>query len=247
MKAAQQEQRQLLDVQDLDTSMMQVQHRRRQIPELAQIAAAQTERQVLSAEIVKWTTRVSDLQGEQERAEADLVPVRERLARNEKRVADGSVTDPKQLQALIDEIANVKRRIGELEEAQLEVMEEVEASQGTLDDAKSRRAEGDEALRALMASRDAQLATLDAELAELAASREAVAAGVPADLLTAYTKTAERSGGVGAALLRQGRCGGCQLQLTNADLFKIRAAAADEVVRCEECNRILVRTDESGI
>ena len=58
---------------------------------------------------------------------------------------------------------------------------------------------------------------------------------------------AEKSGGVGAALLRRGRCTGCQLEATAADLVRYRAAAADEVLRCEECNRILVRTAESGL
>ena len=37
------------------------------------------------------------------------------------------------------------------------------------------------------------------------------------------------------------------LSLDNAELGKIRAAADDEVLRCEECQRILVRTDESGL
>ena len=56
-----------------------------------------------------------------------------------------------------------------------------------------------------------------------------------------------RGGGVGAAELRQGRCSGCQLQITNADLMRFRAAPADEVLRCEECDRILVRTSQSGL
>ena len=73
-----------------------------------------------------------------------------------------------------------------------------------------------------------------------------IAAAIPADLLKAYTKDLERSG-IGAAELRHGRCTGCQLQLNPADLMGLRAAADDAVVRCEECNRILVRTSESGL
>ncbi|MDN5726748.1 MAG: nucleic acid-binding protein, partial [Propionibacteriales bacterium] len=37
------------------------------------------------------------------------------------------------------------------------------------------------------------------------------------------------------------------LDVNAADLRTYAAAAADEVLRCEECGRILVRTEDSGI
>jgi uncharacterized protein len=69
----------------------------------------------------------------------------------------------------------------------------------------------------------------------------------PADLLTLYDKLREQHGGLGAAALIRGSCQGCNLSLNSSDLAAIRAAAPDEVLRCEECRRILVRTPESGI
>ena len=69
----------------------------------------------------------------------------------------------------------------------------------------------------------------------------------PADLINLYERLRVQHGGVGAAALRRGRCEGCHLSLNTVDLNAIRAAAADEVLRCEECRRILVRTDESGL
>ena len=74
-----------------------------------------------------------------------------------------------------------------------------------------------------------------------------VAATVPDDLLALYTKLRDSSGGVGAAALRRGQCEGCHLQLNTTDLNRIREADADEVVRCEECRRILIRTADSGL
>ena len=53
--------------------------------------------------------------------------------------------------------------------------------------------------------------------------------------------------GVGAAALLRRRCQGCHLELSGADLMAVREAADDEVLRCEECGRILVRTDDSGL
>nr|NLI50680.1 hypothetical protein [Propionibacterium sp.] len=247
MKAAPEAQRRLLDLQTVDTTIAQLQHRRRQLPEHAQIARAQAERAALGERITAVKTRVFDLEQEQAKAEADLVPVRQRRERDQQRVSDGSITDGKQLRALVDEIDHLGRRIGDLEDAQLDIMERLEAAQAELAELTARRASGDDALRALLGARDAQLAELDAELAQASAERATIAATLPADLLAAYTRTAERSGGTGAALLKAGRCGGCQLQLNTADLERHRAAAPDEVLRCEECNRILVRTPESGL
>ena len=80
----------------------------------------------------------------------------------------------------------------------------------------------------------------------LEGKRAELVAALPADLVALYEKIRDRSG-VGAGLLRHGRCGSCQLQLSASDLSRIREMAADEVVRCEECGAIMVRTEESGL
>ncbi len=87
---------------------------------------------------------------------------------------------------------------------------------------------------------------LDAELGETTQGRDNLAAGLPADLVTLYEKI-RVSSGTGAAPLHQGRCEGCRIELTPTDLQRIRSAAPDEVLRCEECRRILVRVPESGL
>ncbi len=69
---------------------------------------------------------------------------------------------------------------------------------------------------------------------------------LPAELVALYDRIRE-STGIGAALLRAGRCEGCRLELSGSERAKIKATAPDEVVRHEECGRILVRTNESGL
>ena len=65
--------------------------------------------------------------------------------------------------------------------------------------------------------------------------------------LALYDRLRESKGGVAAALLRARRCAGCNLDLDHAEVATIRAAADDEVIRCDDCSRILVRTSESGL
>ncbi|MFZ8926138.1 MAG: zinc ribbon domain-containing protein, partial [Candidatus Nanopelagicales bacterium] len=71
--------------------------------------------------------------------------------------------------------------------------------------------------------------------------------GLPTDLLALYDKLRADNGGIGAAALHRGRCEGCRIELTPVDLGRIREAPETEVIRCEECRRILVRTPESGL
>ena len=241
MKAAPQAQRRLLDLQAIDTAIAQLEHRRKALPEHARIAEGQKTRAQLSESIVAASTVVGDLELDLQKAEADLVPVRERLARDQQRVDSGTVTDGKQLTALIDEIEHLKRRISDLEDIELEVMESHENAVAEHAQLVAERAEIEDSLRALIAARNEQVAVIDADLTQQRAARESIAAELPAELVALYGRIAERNGGVGAGALRGRRCGACQLEATASALGAYQAAAADEVLRCEECDRILVR------
>lgn len=241
MRAAVTAQAGLLDLQAIDTTISQLEHRRRGLPELVQIAEGSRQRAVLGEQLIAARTVVGDLEAEQEKAESDLVPVKERLVRNQRRLDEGSLTDPKQLQALLGEVEHLKKRISDLEDIELEAMERLEGAVTTRDRLQAERAELENSLRALIASRDAQFAQIDADLAVQREHRDEAAAGLPGDLVNLFERIAARSGGVGAAVLNGRRCGGCQLEATSTALAGYAAADEDEVLRCEECERILIR------
>lgn len=241
MKAAASAQRRLLDLQQEDTALAQVEHRKHALPEHAAITEAKTVRVKLKQDHLAAQTRLADLQADLEKAEADLVPVRERKVRDQQRLDAGAVSDPKALQGLIDEIEHLGRRISELEDVQLEAMEQVEQASAEETRLAEQIGEVESSLRALMASRDEQLAQLEAEGAQHQGVRNGIASELPADLVALYDRIRVRAGGVGAAALKGRRCGGCQLEVTQAALTGYAAAPGDEVLRCEECERVLVR------
>lgn len=240
------DQQRLLTLAELDAEYARLQHTARSLPQHASIAEQMKQRQLLVEDLTRASTRVDDHGVAVKRAEADLVPVRARLEREEKRVADGSVTDPKVLRELTQEVQRIRHRIEELEDAQLEVMGLLETATAERDDLAVRKSELEERIRAEVAVRDEQVGRLGTEAKAVAASRAAEAKQVPGPLLALYEKLREHSG-LGAARLHRGRCGGCQLEITVADLDTYRKAAPDEVLRCVECDRILVRTAESGL
>jgi predicted nucleic acid-binding Zn-ribbon protein len=148
---------------------------------------------------------------------------------------------------MVAEIDHLKKRISDLEDAELEVMEQLESAVADRERLRSRSVELEDALAQTTARRDEQLAALDAEIAQRRAERGQIAPEIDRPLLGLYDKIAGSYGGVGAAELRARRCTGCQLEVNAADLGTFAAAADDEVLRCEECSRILVRTAQSGL
>jgi uncharacterized protein len=159
----------------------------------------------------------------------------------------GLVNNPKDLERMQHELVSLERRITSLEDEELEVMERLEEAQQALDSLLEQLRAADERLGALGEDRDRQVLEIEEELTKIKSERDPAAADIPAELLALYDRLRQNKGGVGAAALRARQCGGCRLSLDNAELAVIRKAPSDEVIRCEECQRILVRTSESGL
>jgi predicted nucleic acid-binding Zn-ribbon protein len=157
------------------------------------------------------------------------------------------VPDAKALASMVAEVDHLKKRIGDLEDAELDVMEQLESAVAARERLRSRAVELQDALAQTSARRDEQLAAIDADIGQRRATRSEIAPEIDPALLSLYDKVAASRGGVGAAELRARRCTGCQLEVNAADLGSFAAAADDEVLRCEECSRILVRTAQSGL
>lgn len=245
-KAPAADQIRLLDVQALDTRLSQLAHRSRSLPEHAQLAELATRSQALADALVSASTLVGDIARELRKAEDDVELVRGRAARDDARLESGQGS-AKDLQALQHELVSLGRRQSELEDVELEVMERAEAAQGEQSRIETEIARLEAAREQLVERLAEQTGEIDAEAVRVTAAREEHVRGLDADLVALYEKVRAASGGMGAAPLKARRCEGCRLELTPVDLGRIRAAADDEVLRCEECRRILVRLPESGL
>jgi len=190
---------------------------------------------------------VADLTEEQTRADADVEQVKARRERDQGMIDAGAVNDPKALERMLGEMESLKRRISDLEDVEIDVMERLENAQAELEHRTAALEKIDVEAAALEETRAHKAADLEAELKEVVAERGLTADGMPEDLMALYEKLRASKGGVGAAALHRKECQGCRITINASDLAVITAKPADEVVRCEECDRILVRTPESGL
>jgi predicted nucleic acid-binding Zn-ribbon protein len=243
MKADPASQRRLLDLQVVDAAIARLEHRVRTLAVHVTISDLATERSGASDRVIAAETRRSDAEAARVKAEADVVPVRERLVRNQKRVDDGHM-EAKALSSMIAEIEHLKGRILDLEDQELVTMETLEQAEADLAAATERAQTVETDLRAAVAERDATVAEARVEMKDLRGRRQVEVAVLPADLLALYDKLRARYNGVGVGRLQGNRCTACGLESTTADYNAYVASPPDEVLRCAECERILVRATD---
>jgi len=224
-----------------------VAHQRARLPQIAELAALTSERARLDGERIRLETEVSDLATAQRKADADVEQVRARRIRDQQRLDSGTVGSVKDLENMQHEIVSLDRRITTLEDEELVVMEELENAESALAAVRGELVGLDERIAAATRARDEAASGLDAEQAGIVAERARLIEGVADDLRALYERLRTSMGGVAAAPLVQRRCEGCRLELNGADVRQIKATPPDEVLRCPECNRILVRTLDSGV
>jgi uncharacterized protein len=238
-------QRRLLDLAEVDAELSRVNHRRRTLPELAEISTAEQTVQAKQDALVAVETSLGDLDREVRRQETEIDQVRAREDRDRKLMIDGNV-GAKQLADLEHELATLQRRQGVLEDDLLELMERREAVDADTNHARVELDKAQAALSDAQGRRDSALADLDSTEAKRVAERELMVKQFPADLLSLYDRVRAQRG-IGAGLLHGRRCGACRIELDRTTMSSIKSAAADDVVRCDECGAILVRTAESGL
>jgi uncharacterized protein len=232
-------------VQGHDLDIDRVRHRRATLPETARVAELEASAKALDDDITRAGVEISDLEAEQRKADADVDLVRHRSEKD--RALLETINDAKQLSNLQHELESLARRQAELEDVELEVMERLDAAQKSHAALVAQREAVASDLEVARAALGVALADLEEEEQAAVAARASAAQRVPADLLALYDKLRADNAGIGAAALHRGRCEGCRIELTPVDIGRIREAPATEVIRCEECRRILVRTADSGL
>jgi predicted nucleic acid-binding Zn-ribbon protein len=238
MKAEVAQQRCLLEIAELDAELAKMDHRASRLPERAEIERIHAEQVAAADRLGALQIALEDLNTQVSRFESEIDGVRQREDRDRSLLQ--SVADSKQLSELQHELETLQRRQASLEDSLIEVMEHREQLQ-------NQHAAEAAVIEGLQSDLGAAQQALDTTLADIghhrrvhSSRRDELTAELSPELLALYER--QRSGGgPGAALLQGGRCGACRIEIDRGELARISAAADDEVLRCPECNAILLR------
>ncbi|MEJ5253736.1 MAG: C4-type zinc ribbon domain-containing protein [Acidimicrobiales bacterium] len=231
----------LLKLQEHDTRIDQLRHRLSTLPERA-ARDAHLEQVAHHDEITgALAARRDELARSQRRIEDEVATLAAKVEEVDRKLYSGTVTSPRELQALQDDLDSLRRRQRELEDEILELMEQIEPLDQQLAARAAERADLDRQGVELEAALAQVESGIDAELSALQAERAAIEQAIPADLLAHYENLRRRLHGIAVARLVGGQCGGCHLSLSAVELDRIKHEPPDALVHCEECGRLLIR------
>ncbi|WP_172120159.1 zinc ribbon domain-containing protein [Actinomyces faecalis] len=236
------QQRLLIELQALDSTLARLRHERRHLPVLARIEATVERLRTNKREAVIADAALADARKEVTRHEDEVGQVVRRAEVLRERLSSGGA-GARDLAAIQGEIDQLGRRQAVLEEAQLAALESLEAAQGEAD----RLAEEEGTIRAagreLTAERDSEFARLDAAITEEQGKRDFLAGSIAPDLLADYDAVRAATGGVGAVALYGRRVEGAAVEISPQEHARIAAADEDEVIHAEDGDVIVVRME----
>ena len=240
MQASSAQQSHILELQFIDSEIMQANTKLKSLPEIEQLLHIDKRITAANEELAQVKAEADQIALELRRGEVDVETVTDRIKKDEARLSSGNAT-PKELEQLQHEIESLKKRQVALEEIELEIMVRAEASSSRVNTLTTDLS----SLETLKSEINQRLATATTDINLLILSkttaRNEVVAKIEKPLLDLYEKIRASNGGIGAASLVAGKCNGCNLTINAVEMNRIKALAADELLRCEECRRILVR------
>jgi len=238
VKANLQDQKRLLELVDLDLTLVRNAGDRAKLQSATAISEASEKALALSDQLIDARNKVGDLELELKRSENDLELVENRIAKDNQRLT--STTSAKDAQGIEHELTTLAKRKSELEDAELGIMEDLEAVRAQLSLAENAKSAAEKELAALRSALETNTSALDSARAELSSKRSALIGLIDPELAAAYQRKADRNVAVGKLVGRE--CGACRLSITATNLEEIVALPADEIAECPNCQAYLVRS-----
>lgn len=166
----------------------------------------------------------------------------QKIKSEEKKLFSGTVTNPKELAAIQQEIESFNRKRDELETSTLEQMDKISTLEEKLGVAEEKinanRQKGDIAKKVWLEKED----KLKEEISQLGQRRKDEVKDVDKELLADYEDIRARKDGIGAGALIGDTCQVCHVALAATDLERIKNK--DEPDYCSNCGRILIVSDK---
>jgi predicted nucleic acid-binding Zn-ribbon protein len=161
---------------------------------------------------------------------------RSKLRTREKELMSGRIRNPTELMQMSEEVAHMKARFAEEEDAELHLMEEGEAADEAARSVASNLADAKRVSAAEEPALKEELEAARSELAEIEAERDEIWAQVPPAAQAAYKRTRAQPP---VARVVGNQCTACRVTVTSSGMQTLRKGL-DELVHCEHCSRILV-------
>src|SRR5699024_21806 len=238
--ATSEQQRQLLDLQALDSQRTRVRNQLNAIRHDDQLGQLRRDGASSVQRGNTMKAQVDEHQFAVQQAEHVVTETTKRRNDLQSRV-DADDVSSRDIQALTTETAELTIRIEQLENDQVTAMQTLEESQPAREQAETNVTEAEQAVNARITTLNEQGQQLSKQGKELTAERAAITNELPTDLVTEYEQLRDHNQGIGAMELRADGLSGAGLPIAPAELAAINNTPANELAYCPDTGAILVR------
>jgi len=228
----------LLQLQRVDSTIDRLQARLAHLPEQAALDTLEAKAQDLDAQIAERQAVFDDVSTRQRRLDFEVDTLVQKIKAESGRLYSGVVSNAKELQDISREVEALKRRKSVLEDNDLDVMEERDGVEKELEALTNERSSLAAEIERGRLARDEAAGETSLQLTAAETERQRWVPRVDPQLLQVYDTIRASKGGVGAAAMVDGTCQGCHMRLPAQEAERVRTAGG--LVRCDECQRILV-------
>lgn len=227
----------LLELQELDLSIARLDARRLELEGGEEVRAARVRATQAEDRVGELRLAIDSVDRELARLEHEAEAFGRKMKAEEGRLYDGSVANPKELEAIRHELEGLRARRTRVEDEELDQMERREDLDARLKVAETELTELRDRLAEIQGESGSELKAVEHGLVERRAERAELAAEIDEQLLQTYEDLRLSKRGVGAAALTDGVCQGCHQKLSSAEIARLKQV---DLKRCEYCNRILI-------
>ncbi|MEA2500488.1 MAG: uncharacterized protein QOD01_599 [Actinomycetota bacterium] len=228
----------LLQLQRVDSTIDRLQGRLAHLPEQSALDALEARAEELDSQIAERQAVFDDVSTRQRRLDFEVDTLVQKIRAESGRLYSGVVSNAKELQDISREVEALKRRKSVLEDNDLEVMEERDGVEKQLEALTTDRSSLAAEIERARVARDQAAGETGLQLDAAEAERQRWVPRVDPQLLKVYDTIRASKGGVGAAAMIDGTCQGCHMRLPAQEAERVRTTGG--LVRCDECQRILV-------
>lgn len=228
----------LLELQKVDTAIDRAAARCANLPEQAALDDLEAQLAENTDQLAKRQAALDEVAIRQKRLDFEVDSVGRKIEIESNRLYSGIVNNAKELSDLSREVEALKRRKIFLEDSDIAVMEEREMVEGELKELQEEHNSLVAGIEQARAARDVAAGEVGNQLSAAQADRDRWVPKLDPELLRLYNNIRASRGGVGAAAMIDDVCQGCHMRLPAQEAARVRAAQG--LVRCDDCQRILV-------
>jgi predicted nucleic acid-binding Zn-ribbon protein len=226
--------RQLIAIQEHDSNLQKIRHK------LEQLNAGKAEK-VAHDEAIKAHSDAEALYKEHHSeltdSELQLKSIEEKKKKYEKRLFEGSIHNPKELDATQKEVEMLGRQRDGLDERILELWDLIEADKSQVEVSKTAETESEQTLGSRVEKYTTRKAELENAYRAIHQQRQKLAKEVEPGLLKRYESIRERHRGEALSPVRETHCTLCGAGVAVHALDALKAG--DRMMTCDSCFRIL--------